>query len=177
MHEIVFESDVFTTTGKCQEHSGERWRLGRSCRKKDMAYDFHWEGHVFLFTTHQHWHLPFSSKALESQCLSKLTSSFVSPTCMASHPEVFVCLFFSVLRLSRVRNHLLASWEFSWRCPVAISHVFLQAFYWGTARKTLRSIVQCSSIDILIPPSNPKMWQYLLVLCSFGYFFLSFNLI
>ena len=75
---------------------------------------------LFLFTA-------LSPKALKSCCLSKLTSLFVSSTCMAPlfHPERFnivpVFVFLSVRNLIRTFLRTVLSYTSSIKCTVRIS--------------------------------------------------------
>ena len=51
-------SDAFTTRGKYQERSGERWHLGRAGRTQDITHHFPRGDQMFLFTSQRHQRRP-----------------------------------------------------------------------------------------------------------------------
>ena len=82
------ESDAFSTTGSCPEHSGKGQSLGGACRGQHMLYKFCC-GSIFLSPEHRHLCPP----TLNCHCLFNETSSSASSTQLA-------LLFYPFLELS-----------------------------------------------------------------------------
>ena len=83
-------------TDEAPERSGEEWC---SRQGSDVMHRCRCRDHVFLFTAHQHWRRFSSPKALESYCLSKLTSCsvfYAYGTSISSQDFcfVFICHFY-----------------------------------------------------------------------------------